>query len=194
MGRTDPLVRTFPKGRNLTGRKLVSIPYLSVANVQRGYVDLSGIKTIELPEDEINKYKVIARDLLITEGGDWDKVGRTAIWKDQIPYVAHQNHVFKARILLQEQDEVWLEKFLNGPFARDYFAGSSKQTTNLASINKTQLRGCLIAVPPREEKERIVAKVGELMSLRDQLSARLQASQTTQLQLAEALVEGALSR
>ncbi|QDO76822.1 restriction endonuclease subunit S [Aeromonas caviae] len=181
------------KGRNLTGRKLVSVPYLSVANVQRGYVDLSGIKTIELPEDEINKYKVIARDLLITEGGDWDKVGRTAIWKEQIPYVAHQNHVFKARILLQEQDEVWLEKFLNGPFARDYFAGSSKQTTNLASINKTQLRGCLIAVPPREEKERIVAKVDELMSLCDQLSARLQASQTTQLHLAEALVEGALN-
>lgn len=181
------------KGRKLTNRVLTTVPYLSVANVQRGYVDVTGIKSVELPVDEIEKYQVLNGDLLITEGGDWDKVGRTAIWADEMPYVAHQNHVFKARKFLQEQDESWLEMFLNGPSARDYFAGSSKQTTNLASINKTQLRGCLIAIPPKNEKSCIVAKVDELMNLCDQLKARLQTSQQTQLTLAESLVEGALA-
>ncbi|MFQ1756805.1 restriction endonuclease subunit S [Aeromonas veronii] len=181
------------KGRKLTNRVLTTVPYLSVANVQRGYVDVTGIKSVELPVDEIEKYQVLNSDLLITEGGDWDKVGRTAIWADEMPYVAHQNHVFKARKFLQEQDESWLEMFLNGPSARDYFAGSSKQTTNLASINKTQLRGCLIAIPPKNEKNCIVAKVDELMNLCDQLKARLQTSQQTQLTLAESLVEGALA-
>ncbi|THJ45962.1 restriction endonuclease subunit S [Aeromonas veronii] len=157
------------KGRKLTNRVLTTVPYLSVANVQRGYVDVTGIKSVELPVDEVEKYQVLTGDLLITEGGDWDKVGRTAIWADEMPYVAHQNHVFKARTFLQEQDESWLEMFLNGPSARDYFAGSSKQTTNLASINKTQLRGCLIAIPPKNEKSYIVAKVDELMTLCDQL-------------------------
>lgn len=181
------------KGRKLTNRELVTVPYLSVANVQRGYVDVTGIKSVEIPVDEVEKYQVLTGDLLITEGGDWDKVGRTAIWADEIPYVAHQNHVFKARKLLQEQDEAWLEMFLNGPSARDYFAGSSKQTTNLASINKTQLRGCLIAIPPKNEKSCIVAKVDELMTLCDHLKSRLQTSQQTQLALAESLVEGALA-
>ncbi len=181
------------KGRKLINRALTTVPYLSVANVQRGYVDVTGIKSVELPVDEVEKYQVLTGDLLITEGGDWDKVGRTAIWADEMPYVAHQNHVFKARKFLQEQDESWLEMFLNGPSARDYFAGSSKQTTNLASINKTQLRGCLIAIPPKNEKSCIVAKVDELMALCDQLKARLQTSQQTQLALAESLVEGALS-
>ncbi|WP_421153816.1 restriction endonuclease subunit S [Aeromonas dhakensis] len=157
------------KGRKLTNRVLTTVPYLSVANVQRGYVDVTGIKSVELPVDEVEKYQVLTGDLLITEGGDWDKVGRTAIWADEMPYVAHQNHVFKARTFLQERDESWLEMFLNGPSARDYFAGSSKQTTNLASINKTQLRGCLIAIPPKNEKSYIVAKVDELMTLCDQL-------------------------
>ncbi|MFQ2081931.1 MULTISPECIES: restriction endonuclease subunit S [unclassified Aeromonas] len=181
------------KGRKLINRALTTVPYLSVANVQRGYVDVTGIKSVELPIDEVEKYQVLTGDLLITEGGDWDKVGRTAIWADEMPYVAHQNHVFKARKFLQEQDESWLEMFLNGPSARDYFAGSSKQTTNLASINKTQLRGCLIAIPPKNEKSCIVAKVDELMNLCDQLKARLQTSQQTQLALAESLVEGALA-
>ncbi len=60
-------------------------------------------------------------DLLITEGGDWDKVGRTCIWRSEISFCAHQNHVFKARKLLTKQSEIWLEKYLNSPIARIYF-------------------------------------------------------------------------
>lgn len=182
------------KGRKLQGRKLVTVPYLSVANVQRGYIDLSVVKTTEIPLEEMEKYKVYNSDLLITEGGDWDKVGRTAIWiENDMSYMAHQNHVFKARKILPEQDVVWLSNFLNGPFAREYFSGSSKQTTNLASINKTQLRGCLIAVPPKEEKERIVAKFNDLLLISDTLKSRLQSAQQTQLHLADALTDVALS-
>jgi type I restriction enzyme, S subunit len=181
------------KGRKLTGRKVLSIPYLRVANVQRGFLALEEIKHIDIPEEELEKFRIIERDLLITEGGDWDKVGRTAIWRGELPLVAHQNHVFKARLLLAEQNEIWLEMYLNSIIARDYFAGSSKQTTNLASINKTQLRGCLVAIPPIEEQHRIVAKVEELMALCDALKARINEAQTTQIHLADAIVEQAVA-
>ncbi|EDT4802695.1 restriction endonuclease subunit S, partial [Salmonella enterica subsp. enterica serovar Thompson] len=128
------------KGRNLANRKLISIPYLRVANVQRGYLDLSEVKEIDIPEEEKDKYHVIKGDLLITEGGDWDTVGRTTVWCHDW-YIANQNHVFKGRIIGQDIDPYWLETYMNSPYARDYFASASKQTTNLASINKTQLRG-----------------------------------------------------
>ncbi|WP_350551685.1 restriction endonuclease subunit S [Pseudoalteromonas sp. 120-MNA-CIBAN-0494] len=180
------------KGRKLAGRELITVPYLSVANVQRSYLNLEHLKEIDIPVEEKEKYRVKKRDLLITEGGDWDKVGRTAIWSDELDYVGHQNHVFKARIFLEEQCEVWLEKYLNGPYARDYFAGSSKQTTNLASINKTQLRGCLIAMPPKGELGDIIVKIDELLTLCDQLKARLTDAQTTKLHLTDAIVEQAL--
>ncbi|EGL1933606.1 restriction endonuclease subunit S, partial [Salmonella enterica] len=124
------------KGRNLANRKLISIPYLRVANVQRGYLDLSEVKEIDIPEEEKDKYHVIKGDLLITEGGDWDTVGRTTVWCHDW-YIANQNHVFKGRIIGQDIDPYWLETYMNSPYARDYFASASKQTTNLASINKT---------------------------------------------------------
>ena len=180
------------KGRKLVDRERVSVPYLRVANVQRAHLVLDEIKEVEIPVEEQEKYQIKARDLLITEGGDWDKVGRTAIWSDELPYMAHQNHVFKARIFLAEQSELWLERYLNGPVARQYFAKSSKQTTNLASINKTQLRGCPIAIPPANEKDRIVARVNELMNLCDALQQQVQQAQTTQYQLATAIVEEAI--
>ncbi|OAI20827.1 hypothetical protein A1359_20280 [Methylomonas lenta] len=180
------------KGRKLTGKNLVLLPYLRVANVQRSYLDLEVIKDIEITEDEIDRFILKERDLLITEGGDWDKVGRTAIWHLEIPLCIHQNHIFKARCILVEQNEHWLEKYLNSYIARVYFAGASKQTTNLASINKTQLSRCPIPMPPLAEQHRIVAKVDELMALCDQLKAGLNQAQTTQHQLAHALVEQAI--
>lgn len=169
-------------------------PYLNlrVANVQRGFPDLDLIKEIDIPEIELEKFAVTERDLLITEGGNWDKVGRTAIWGGQVPLIVHQNHLFKARCILKEQNGIWIEKFLNSQVTREYFASSSKQTTNLASINKTQLRGCIVAVPPPEEQHRIVAKVDELMTICDTLKARLNDAQTAQVQLADAIVAQAV--
>ena len=177
------------KGRKFSGRETIHVPYLRVANVQRNHLILDEIKEIEIGVDEINKYRVCIGDLLITEGGDADKVGRTSIWQDELDYVAHQNHVFKARRILKSLNVQWLEKYLNSQPSRDYFAGSSKQTTNLASINKTQLRGCLIAIPATKEQHRIVAKVDELMALCDQLKAQLVEAQSTQLHLTDELAK-----
>lgn len=105
------------KGRNLSNRTLVKVPYLRVANVQRGYLDLTEIKQIEIPIEEKEKYQVVKGDLLITEGGDWDTVGRTTVWCHDW-YIANQNHVFKGRNIGQDVDPYWLETYMNSPFSR----------------------------------------------------------------------------
>ncbi|MGJ7548841.1 restriction endonuclease subunit S [Pseudomonas alloputida] len=180
-------------GRKLGGRKLLSKPYLRVANVQRGRLELDHIKEVEVPEDEIEKYLLQSGDLLITEGGDWDKVGRTATWRDELPECLHQNHVFRARAVIADWEPRWAEMYLNSASAREYFAGSSKQTTNLASINMTQLRACAFPLPPLPEQHRIVAKVDQLMALCDQLKTHLTEARQLNEQLANTLVEQAVA-
>lgn len=180
-------------GRQLAGRKLVSKPYLRVANVQRGRLAMDHIKEVEVPEDEVEKYLLQRGDLLITEGGDWDKVGRTATWRDELPECLHQNHVFRARAVTADWEPRWAEMYLNSASAREYFAGSSKQTTNLASINMTQLRACAFPLPPLAEQHRIVAKVDQLMALCDQLKARLGEIRQVHGSLANALIGQALN-
>jgi len=161
-------------GRNLVGRETVSLPYLRVANVKRGEIDTSVIKEVSIATDEVERYALRENDLLMTEGGDWDKVGRAAIWKGQIPVCLHQNHVFRSRFRSNEILPVWFERYFNSPVGRSYFESASKQTTNLASINMRQVRGCPVPFPPLAEQRRIVAKVDELMALVDQLEAQQQ--------------------
>lgn len=161
-------------GRKLLDRKMVTLPYLRVANVKRGAIDLTVIKEVSIAEDEIERYALRENDLLMTEGGDWDKVGRAAIWKGQIPVCLHQNHVFRSRFRSVEILPVWFERYFNSPLGRRYFESASKQTTNLASINMRQVRGCPIPFPPLNEQRRIAAKVDELMALVDHLELQQQ--------------------
>lgn len=162
------------KGRDLRDKQVVACPYLAVANVQRGYFRLEGLKSIEIAKDELPKYLVHEGDLLITEGGDWDKVGRTAIWHGGIETCLHQNHVFKARIPSEQLLKPWVELVFNSGIGRDYFAGASKQTTNLASINMTQLRSFPLPIPPLEEQRRILEALTVLTGLCDEWRQQLE--------------------
>jgi type I restriction enzyme S subunit len=175
-------------GRKLGERKTVTLPYLRVANVKRGEIDLAVIKDVSIGEDEIERYALRENDLLMTEGGDWDKVGRAAIWKAEIPICLHQNHVFRARMRSVEIEPFWFERYFNSPIGRSYFESASKQTTNLASINMRQVRNCPIPLPPLAEQRRIVAKVEQLMALVDVLETQLAASRETAATLLAAIV------
>ena len=176
-------------GRKTAIPSPVSLPYVRVANVQRWHLNLSSMKEVVIDNSELERFKLAGGDLLITEGGDWDKVGRTTIWRNELLTCLHQNHVFKARGTSTDWNPVWAELFLNSSIARTYFASSAKQTTNLASINMTQLKDCVFPVPPVSEQSRIVTRLAHLRSLCNDLRQRLTAASERQSQLAQSLVE-----
>jgi len=178
------------KGRNLSGSETIVLPYLRVANVQRGYLDLSVIKKIEIKVEEQEKYLLKNRDLLLTEGGDADKLGRSAIWREEIPDCIHQNHIFRARPYLSELASEWIMLCTNSRYGRDYFLSSAKQTTNLASINMTQLRNLPVALPPLPEQKRIFAKVEALLALCDALAVEVAAAEEVRARLLQAVLNG----
>jgi type I restriction enzyme, S subunit len=150
-------------GRILQGNT-VRLPYLRVANVQDGYLDLRQVKEVEVLESEKDKWQLQRGDILLTEGGDWDKLGRGAVWGEEIPNCIHQNHIFRVRI---NQDEIvpeFLAMLISSPYGKNYFRAASKQTTNLASINNRQLRAFDVICPPLDEQRRIVAYLDGLQA------------------------------
>lgn len=176
------------KGRKFKGRTTSNHPYLRVANVQRGYFLLNDIQEIEILDDEFERYVLKDGDILITEGGDWDKVGRTAIWRNQLPGCLHQNHVFKARLFSEQIKKEWIELVFNSSVGREYWQSASKQTTNLASINMTQVRSFSVPIPSTEEQELILDQLGKLLSICDELKQYMKKLAEVQEKFAKAAI------
>ena len=133
----------------------VTRPYLRVANVQDGRLDLNEIKIINISRHEIDRFSLREGDVLFTEGGDFDKLGRGTVWRDEIPGCLHQNHVFAVRIKNGQILPYYLSTYASSFWGRTYFLSCSKQTTNLASINSTQLKAMPLHIPPLSEQAKI---------------------------------------
>lgn len=117
----------------------VTVPYLRVANVQDGFIDLSEVKSVTIGRRELKRFELRTGDVLMNEGGDFDKLGRGAIWDGSIARCVHQNHVFRVRCDAGRLLPKYLAICAASWRGKQYFTASSKQTTNLASINKAQL-------------------------------------------------------
>jgi type I restriction enzyme S subunit len=146
-----------------TEEGLVEVPYLRVANVQRGYLDLSKIKTIQARASELERYRLQPGDILFNEGGDRDKLGRGWVWEGQIEDCIHQNHVFRVRFVLPEMNSEFLSHHGN-TFGRLWFLRTGKQSVNLASINMTVLRKFPVPLAPLSEQSAIIDFAREKLS------------------------------
>jgi type I restriction enzyme S subunit len=172
------------KGRDLGGRNIVELPYLRVANVQDGYLDLSDIAKITVGKDEVERYLLRAGDVLMNEGGDYDKLGRGAVWQGQIERCIHQNHVYAVRPH-KGIDPYWINTVTLTSYAKHYFILKSKQSTNLASISSTNLKELPVVIPPVLEckaiasfLDRETAKIDALIAKKERLIELLQEKRT----------------
>lgn len=133
----------------------VEVQYLRVANVQDGYLDLDDMKTIRVARADLARYRVLPGDVLMNEGGDLDKLGRGTLWRGEHEFCVHQNHVFVVRCGTNLRPE-FLTCWTAAARAKNYFMMAGKQTTNLASINKTQLGRLPVPLPSIAEQDRML--------------------------------------
>lgn len=151
------IVSGITKGRKTKCGELREVPYMAVSNVKDGYIDWTTVKTILATEDEIIRYKLLPDDVLMTEGGDPDKLGRGAIISLPPKDCIHQNHIFRVRLDETRILPRYFSAYLQSPQAKTYFLRAAKQTTGIASINMRQLRGLPTIVPPIEQQLKYVS-------------------------------------
>ena len=161
------------KGRKLTDKLTRSVPYLAVANVQDKSLNLSAVKNIEATEDEIERYQLQLNDLVLTEGGDPDKLGRGTLWKNELPECIHQNHIFRVRVTSDAVTPLFLNWLVGSQRGKKFFLRSAKQTTGIASINMTQLRSFPLLLPPVELQRHFERIAAGAVKLHDSHAASL---------------------
>ncbi|MGH7285706.1 MAG: restriction endonuclease subunit S [Polyangiaceae bacterium] len=188
LGDLADLASGVTKGKRYEEVKTISLPYMRVANVQDGHLVLDDVASITVSEHDAQRYLLRAGDVLLTEGGDPDKLGRGAVWRGEVDPCIHQNHIFRVRpngAVLSE----YLSALIGSQRGKRYFLRASKQTTGIATINMTQLKAFPTLVPPRDVQENYVALLARCRVAQEhqQIAARRVQG------LFDSLVQGAFS-
>jgi type I restriction enzyme S subunit len=168
------IVSGATKGKKYKDEAMVEAPYMRVANVQDGHLNLDEIKTIFVSESEFKRYLLKKGDILLTEGGDPDKLGRGSVWEDEIKNCIHQNHIFRVRITNTKLlNPYFLSALAGSVYGKTYFLKAAKQTTGIASINSTQLKNFPLFLPPIESQDQFAAIVEKVESLKNHYQQNL---------------------
>ena len=141
-----------------------SLPFLRVANVGRGRLDLSEVHEIEVFDGELDRYGLLDGDLLVVEGnGSPDQIGRSALWRAEIDPCVHQNHLIRVRPSAALMPS-YLELYWNSPSAAQRVQAVASSTSGLHTLSTGKLKSLPVAIAPPEEQARIVAEVERQMS------------------------------
>lgn len=150
------------KGRKIADHEAIELPYIRVANVQDGHLDLTEMKTIRLRALEKERYSLQDGDIVLTEGGDFDKLGWGFVWEGQVSDCVHQNHVFAVRPDKSRLLPHYLAYLVQSLYGKTYFLKVAHKTTNLACINTTKLKRFPVVIPGRREQEDLVHSIGTI--------------------------------
>ncbi|MET8373143.1 restriction endonuclease subunit S [Micromonospora profundi] len=151
-------------------------PFLRVANVHRGKLDLADVHEVELFDGELERFKLRRGDLLVVEGnGSPDHIGRAATWDGSIENCVHQNHLIRVRptaVLLHE----FLELVWNSPLVARHLREVAASTSGLYTLSTRKLKSVRLPLPPLAGQRRIVAALEDALSILDAGVASLAAS------------------
>ena len=169
------------------------LPYLRVANVYANELRLQEIEYIGVEDSELEKLLVRAGDLLIVEGnGSKDQIGRLAIWDGSIDPCVHQNHLIKVRPIEPRMPK-WILHWLQSPGGRQFVELVASSTSGLYTLSVNKVGSLLIALPPLDEQERIVAEVERQLSVVDEQEVVVSANLQRATRLRQAVLQRAFS-
>jgi len=171
------IISGITKGRQTKGQQTRAVSYMTVATVQDGFLNLENVKTIEATDKEIERYRLQKDDILLTEGGDPDKLGRGALWRGELDECIHQNHVFRVRIKSERLEPIFASWLIASQRGKSYFLRSAKQTTGIASINSTQLKAFPMLLPPSSLQKKFAARLDELTARQSLATDALRATE-----------------
>lgn len=180
-------------GKKYRDPDLVERPYLRVANVQDGRLDLADVSSIVVPERDVSRHELQPGDVLMTEGGDSDKLGRGAVWDGEISGCLHQNHVFAVRPDRRRLRPEYLAAVMGSTHGKAYFQSTAHQTTNLASTNSAKLMSFQIPLPPVEEQDQLLQELHIERDRAIRLDALLRAQRRLVTERRQALITAAVT-
>ncbi len=147
-------------------------PYLTVRNVQRGFLDLTSVERFEVTPSELERLRLRRGDILVVEGnGSPDHIGRNAVFDLDGEEWVHQNHVIRVRLSERATHE-FVSKFLNSPAGKGQMMEKARSTSGLFTLSTEKVNSLEVPLPDPATQRRLAAELSARLAAAEGVIAR----------------------
>jgi len=141
--------------------------FLRTANVLWGKLDLGTLDMMDFDQAEADRLALKDRDLLVCEGGE---IGRTAIWRGEVPDCLYQNHIHRLRRKLADIEPEFVMYWMQAAFLSLQLFGGAGNKTTIPNLSAARLKSLFVPKPPANEQRAIagvLAKIQRAVEVED---------------------------
>lgn len=132
-------------------------PYLRVANVFDGRIDVGDVFQMPFTDDEFERFRLRRGDVLLNEGQSLELVGRCSMYRDEFGApCAIQNALIRFRAGAEVTSD-FAEHLFRWCQQSGVFASIATQTTSIAHLGVSRLSNLEVLLPPLPEQRKIAA-------------------------------------
>lgn len=146
-------------GTSLPATEGGKYPYIRMNNLtDNGYLDLSSLKYIDIPDSDIDKCLVKKGDILFNRTNSREKVGKTALF-DRIEEMVIAGYIIRVRAKEEILNPVFAVRYMNLPELKDHLRKICRGAVNQANINSKEMASIPFMVPPIELQNEFAKKI-----------------------------------
>ena len=137
-------------------------PYLRMNNLTiDGHLDLTDLKYIDIPEDELEKCVVRKGDILFNRTNSLELVGKTAVF-DLCEDMVIAGYIIRVRLNNKMMLPEIFSQYMNHKTLKKILRGMAKGAVNQANINAKELQSIKIYVPNMKLQNEFVTFVNQV--------------------------------
>lgn len=133
--------------------------YLRMNNITaKGTIDLSSIKYINVPPEDLEKYVVRKGDILFNRTNSKELVGKTALYTFEEDMII-AGYIIRLKVIDSIALPIFLSSYLNTSCIKEYFRSIAKGAVNQSNINSKQLLSTSVFIPPLPLQQQFASKI-----------------------------------
>lgn len=142
---------TAPQNQNGIG-----LPVSRIETISDGRIDYTKVRHLKSHPDGLDAYRLDPGDVLLSHINSIKHIGKVARY-DGAHTLIHGMNLIRVVFDRQRIDPLFGYYSLSDPRAKHYFERRAKKAINQASLNRTDIGGLPIHLPPRAEQRKIAS-------------------------------------
>lgn len=149
------------------------VPVLRMGNIQRGYLDFSDLKYIQLPSSEIDRYRLKCGDVLINRTNSLELVGKAATFTNPEGTWIYASYLVRADIDRTLASPEFVTAVINSRIGRDFVLRTARRAIGMVNLNAKEMAKFPLPLPTLKEQAEITELLDRARPLAEELRSTM---------------------